>query len=286
MPTPTRRYLATRHGSMHVALAGEGPPVLLLHSTPRSWRQFIPLLPYLSSRFKLVMPDTLGFGASDPLPLQADFAMLADATCDLLDALGLERLPVYGFHTGNKIAACIADRAPQRVTGLMLSGQTHSLIPDKARRDDAIWRIVKKYYAGAGRDDAVADALRRWAADFAVLAGTWMEPRALSDAVADEAHLGELERYAADFIACRHSLMPIYRANFSFDFAEAVARLTIPPHIVEFATPAEEHCGRQAEALASLCPGGGTTTFENTGSNAHEIRTLELAALIVQRFAS
>lgn len=286
MVTTTRRYLATRHGSLHVAIAGEGPPLLLLHSTPRSWRQFIPLLPHLAPRATLVMPDTLGFGASDPLPPRADFTMLAEATCDALDALGLDRLPVYGFHTGNKIAACLARLAPARVSGLMLSGQTHSLIPDKARRDEAIWQIVRKYYAGAGRDDDAADPLRRWAADFAVIAGTWMEPGALSDPVANQAHLGELERYAADFIACRHSLMPIYRANFAFDFAEAVAALAIPPHIVEFATPAEAHFGPQAEALAALCPGGGTTTFEKTGSNAHEIRAAEIAALILQHLAA
>jgi pimeloyl-ACP methyl ester carboxylesterase len=279
----SRRYVATRHGTMHVAEAGAGPALLMLHSTPRSWRQFLPVMPALAARFRLIVPDTLGFGASDPLPPAATIEMLAEATADLLETLHPAALPVYGFHTGNKIGAALAAAAPGRVARLILSGQTHSLIPEQQPRDQAIWTIVRKYFAGAtpGQEP---DPGRKWAADFAVLSGCWWNPQTLADPVLSEHRLGEQERYAADYIAARRSLVPIYRANFAFDFGACLARLAVPLHLVEFATPAEEHLGRQAERLAAMLavqlPEAGATVFENTGADAHETRAVELAALI------
>jgi pimeloyl-ACP methyl ester carboxylesterase len=275
-----RRYLPTRHGDMHVAECGDGPALLMLHSTPRSWRQFLPVLPALAHGFRVILPDTLGFGASDPLPPGVSMEILADSVADVLDALHPAPLPVYGFHTGNKVAAALAVAQPARVTRLMLSGQTHSLIPEKGARDAAIWKIVRKYFAGAP-PDGVPGLARKWAADFAVLSSTWWDSHALADPQLDDARLAERERYAADYIAARRSLVPIYHANFAFDFGAALAALRVPTHLVEFAMPAEEHLGRQAQRVAAMLRApSAATVFENTGSDAHEIRAAELATLI------
>ena len=46
-----RRFVTTPLGRIHVAMAGSGFPVLLLHQTPRSWDEYRDVLPLLGSRF-------------------------------------------------------------------------------------------------------------------------------------------------------------------------------------------------------------------------------------------
>jgi pimeloyl-ACP methyl ester carboxylesterase len=52
-------------------------------------------------------PDSPGFGLSDPLGVgEAQMQDFAEAAIEFMDALGVERAAVYGFHTGAMICAC------------------------------------------------------------------------------------------------------------------------------------------------------------------------------------
>jgi pimeloyl-ACP methyl ester carboxylesterase len=53
---------------------------------------------------------------------QPEVADLARSFLDLIDALGLGRVLVYGMHTGAAIAAELAIMAPDRVAGVVLDG--------------------------------------------------------------------------------------------------------------------------------------------------------------------
>src|SRR3569833_683642 len=59
-----RRFVTTRLVCIHVARAGSGFPVLLLHQTPRSWDEYRDVLPLLGCDFRAIAMDTLGFGDS------------------------------------------------------------------------------------------------------------------------------------------------------------------------------------------------------------------------------
>ncbi len=45
-------------------IAGSGPPVVLLHPTPADHEFFLPVSQFLSSRYRLIMPDLRGHGES------------------------------------------------------------------------------------------------------------------------------------------------------------------------------------------------------------------------------
>lgn len=137
--------IATSYGPIACAGFGGGAPLLLLHATPQSHRQFAALLPLLARRYRCLAPDTLGFGDSGPSPEPVTMETLADSMVALLDACGVDRAHVYGFHTGNKIAAALAARHPVRIEKVILAGQTHSLIDDKAARDAAIRPFAEKF---------------------------------------------------------------------------------------------------------------------------------------------
>ena len=70
-PQIRRRFVATPSGQVHIAEAGSGAPVLLLHQTPRSWKEFREVLPTLGRGRRAIAMDTRGFGDSDPLPPEA-----------------------------------------------------------------------------------------------------------------------------------------------------------------------------------------------------------------------
>jgi pimeloyl-ACP methyl ester carboxylesterase len=121
----------TSRGQLHYADDGAGPPVLLLHQTPRSWDEFRELIPRLAPHHRVVAMDMLGFGASAPARAPQTIEAMAAAALDLLDGLGLGRCAVLGHHTGALVALELAACAPERVTGLMLSSPPW---PDAAYR--------------------------------------------------------------------------------------------------------------------------------------------------------
>jgi len=104
--------------SFHVARAGTGKPLLLLHGWPEFWLTWEPVMTRLAGRYSLIAPDLRGFGDSDkpdgPFgPDQHTADMLA-----LMDALRIERFGVVGHDVGGAVMQPLARRAPGRVAGL------------------------------------------------------------------------------------------------------------------------------------------------------------------------
>ncbi|WP_394760519.1 alpha/beta fold hydrolase [Phenylobacterium sp.] len=97
--------------------------MLALHESPRSSLSLLPVIDALADRYCVIAPDTPGYGLSDPLPGETpsldDFL---DVIAGLLDDLGVERVAIYGAHTGAALATAFAVREPHRVTALVLDG--------------------------------------------------------------------------------------------------------------------------------------------------------------------
>lgn len=121
-PTTTRHFIDVAEGNLHYACAGIGPPVLLLHQTPRSWDEFRDVLPLLGQHFQAVAMDTIGFGDSCKLPFGKDsIEYWAQVAMSLMDALGVQRFSVVGHHTGAAIAVELAAAYPQCIDAAVLS---------------------------------------------------------------------------------------------------------------------------------------------------------------------
>lgn len=116
-----RRFVATRLGRIHIAMAGSGFPILLLHQTPRSWDEYRDVLPLLGRDFRAIAMDTLGFGDSDSPAGTPSIELWAEGALALLDALEEPRAAIVGHHTGAAIAVEMAASMPARVSALVLS---------------------------------------------------------------------------------------------------------------------------------------------------------------------
>jgi pimeloyl-ACP methyl ester carboxylesterase len=143
-----RRFIATRRARIHVAMAGSGKAVLMLHQTPRSWDEFREVLPLIGKRYFALAMDTVGFGDSDPLPFEENaIESWAAGAFDLLDALEIDQVALIGHHTGAAIAIEMAASYPDRITGILLSAPPFV---------DAERRMHSE--AKGGVDDAMPDA--------------------------------------------------------------------------------------------------------------------------------
>lgn len=143
---PWRRRVAQlgRH-RVHFVDHGSGPrAVVLMHGNPTwsfLWRKVIIRL---ADRYnlRLVVPDLLGFGWSDKLPLVSDHSLGLHVSTmhHLVEALDLKHVTLVGQDWGGPIAAGIGARSPERVHG-MVFGNTSVLPPRRPLRTTTFHRL-------------------------------------------------------------------------------------------------------------------------------------------------
>jgi pimeloyl-ACP methyl ester carboxylesterase len=145
-----RAFVTLAEGQVHLRRLNAAPgaqtrgtPLLLFHASPSSswWLQGLMLeLRAAGCANDLVAPDTLGNGDSvAPAPERPDIAYFADSQRRLVDALGFERIDVYGSHTGARIACEFAAAFPERTRRVVLDGIVEY--------DDDMRRLVVENYA-------------------------------------------------------------------------------------------------------------------------------------------
>lgn len=118
----SRHVVEVANRRVHYRRCGNGPPLLMVHQSPRSGAEFASLMADWGAHFTCIAPDTPGFGQSEPLPGTPNIDDFADATLAFLDALGLDRAHAYGFHSGGIILVTALKRQPERFVRLAVGG--------------------------------------------------------------------------------------------------------------------------------------------------------------------
>jgi pimeloyl-ACP methyl ester carboxylesterase len=101
-----------------------GPPVVLIHGYTDNARDWVPMLPYLSKRFRLILVDIRGHGKSSKPECcytRLDFAYDIKL---LLDALSIRQADVVGHSLGSIIAQTFAEYWPERTDRVVLISST------------------------------------------------------------------------------------------------------------------------------------------------------------------
>ena len=94
---PVRKgFVDVPSGQIHYRAAGYGPPVVLLHDSPRSSVMHAEMLQALAGEFTAIAIDTPGYGHSTPLPSEPvptipDFARALAATLEAFGIAGEDR---------------------------------------------------------------------------------------------------------------------------------------------------------------------------------------------------
>ncbi|MBC6402774.1 MAG: alpha/beta fold hydrolase [Hyphomonadaceae bacterium] len=124
--TPVRRrFVDGPFGQVHVrvrfAKDPDKPPLVCLHQSPKSGREFVNFMKAMDDR-TVVAIDNPGHGESD-LPLcirDATIENYAGSAWAVVDALGFGQIDLLGHHTGTKVATEMAWQKPDGVRQIVM----------------------------------------------------------------------------------------------------------------------------------------------------------------------
>lgn len=262
------RRVETGGIAWHVQVAGEGPPLLLLHGAggaTHSWRR---LLPLLAQQFTVVAPDLPGHGLTRSAPGAAGFADTAGLLANLLGALGVRPAVAVGHAGGAALALrmCL-DRtaAPRSVVTLNTAldatdGYLGGLFTPAIRRMSNL-PFTMRLLAARARREGVADML---------LAGTGSRLDAPSRELYRRIVRNPDHMEAALQTVVRWDLAPL-RAG----LGELPAKVLMLSGREDPAIPPA-----RAEAVRAMMQGATLRLMPGLGSLAHEEQPVTVAVLI------
>lgn len=111
---------------IHFAIAGDGPPVLLLHGHPQThivWRKIAPEL--VKAGYSVIAPDLRGYGDSEKVQSHAPHVPyskreMAKDQIELMRAIGYPQFSVVGHDRGARVAHRMALDHPETVDRLVM----------------------------------------------------------------------------------------------------------------------------------------------------------------------
>jgi pimeloyl-ACP methyl ester carboxylesterase len=122
------RSVSANGTRFHIAEAGDGPLVLMLHGFPEfwwTWRHQLAWLP--AAGFRAVAVDLRGYGGSDKPPRGYDLVTAAADAAGLIRALGEANAVLIGHGWGGLIAWTAAAYHPKVVSRLAVISMAHPL---------------------------------------------------------------------------------------------------------------------------------------------------------------
>ncbi|MFC7722253.1 alpha/beta fold hydrolase [Nonomuraea recticatena] len=215
------RHIQVADLRMHVAEAGTGPLVVLLHGFPESWYSWRhQLLALAAAGYRAVAPDQRGYGGTDRPNAVEDYTILHTVgdVIGLIAALGEEQAVVAGHDWGSGVAWNSALMRPDRVRGVIALGGPYGPRPAAPPLATMRKEAGENFYVAYLQRPGVADrelsqdprtTVRRalfgasgeaypWnpiVPEDGGLLDTWREPEQLPDWLTE----ADLDVYAADF---------------------------------------------------------------------------------------
>jgi len=110
----THRLVDLGRLKLHVAEAGQGEPVVLLHGWPQHWYVWRHVIPELAKKYHVYCPDLRGFGWSDAPRSGYDKEQLATDMLMLLPDLNIGPVRLVGHDWGTFVGFLMCLREPDR----------------------------------------------------------------------------------------------------------------------------------------------------------------------------
>ena len=274
--------VSTPNGWVEVARAGSGPAVLLIHGTPGSWRQAVPLAEDLADAFKVLLLSRPGYGRTH-IRLGRTYEEQADLYATVLDSLGIDKVAIVGVSGGGPSSIAFASRHADRVSALVLACAVapHILeVPRSMRvaaRVPAVPQLVAPLVRAFGRrrltnPDRVRAELQKS-----------LTPDEYAHADADASITADLVRHALSHLEAPPGLSGMRNDLRQFERAKraGVPTLAVSAPTLVVHGDADPVVGLdQARFHASAIPGAELITYEGAGHLFLMTRRKEASAAI------
>ena len=122
LPGFQERSAEVKGGRIRYFVAGEGPPLVLVHGLGGAASNWTELAPLLLPGRRLLVPDLPGHGGSDALPGVSGLEPFADRVAAVAEREGMLPAAVVGHSLGAMVVLRLALRRPDAVQALVLAG--------------------------------------------------------------------------------------------------------------------------------------------------------------------
>ena len=221
---------------------GRGPVLVFIHAFPLDSSMWHAQVEFFSERYRVVTPDIIGFGGSQP-PHKWTIAEMGEELLSLLDQLKIERCTLIGLSLGGYIALPFALAHPERVEDLVLA---HT----RARADNENERTSRSNMIDGLQKEGIATLPDK------------VLPRLLGSGAGSDVRSrvrASIERVSAD--AAIHAVTAMRDRT---DQTPNLKRLHCPTLVIagsgDAILPVED-----CERMAAEIPGGDFTLITNTG---------------------
>jgi 2-hydroxy-6-oxonona-2,4-dienedioate hydrolase len=135
----------SRFGIMEYAVAGNGPPAIMIHGTGGGFDQGLAFAaPLVAAGHRIIAPSRFGYLRST-FPTDPSSERQADAIAALMNELGIARAPIIGGSAGALSAMQFAIRHPDRCSALVVIVPA-AFAPDRPPpRPNAIRQVIMEY---------------------------------------------------------------------------------------------------------------------------------------------
>ncbi|WP_432975961.1 alpha/beta fold hydrolase [Dactylosporangium sp. CA-233914] len=215
-PELTHHQIATPDGDVHVAEAGSGPVLVMLHgggpgaSGVSNYHQN---LPALTKQFRVLLPDQPGFGTSyrpadDDLEARSITQLTVDALVAVLDELGCDTVHALGNSLGGAAAIALAQQHPDRVSRLVLMAPGGGWLPFGPTPTEGQKEMFRYFNGDGPTEKKMANFIRVMVADHRRFGADVVRSR--YEASRDPSHIEFYHRLNTSF-ARRRGMDPLWR---------------------------------------------------------------------------
>jgi pimeloyl-ACP methyl ester carboxylesterase len=118
--SPADKWTTVFGAKIHYLEAGSGPVVILLHGLGGNTTNWAPTIAPLAQKYRVLVPDQIGFGKSDKPMLNYRVATLVDFLDGFYKQVGVQKATLIGNSLGGFTAAAFAIAHPEKVDKLVL----------------------------------------------------------------------------------------------------------------------------------------------------------------------
>lgn len=117
---PADKWATVFGAKIHYLEAGSGPVVILIHGLGGNTTNWAPTIAPLAQKYRVIVPDQIGFGKSDKPMLNYRVATLVDFLDGFYKQIGIQKASLVGNSLGGFTAAAFAIAHPEKVDKLVL----------------------------------------------------------------------------------------------------------------------------------------------------------------------
>jgi pimeloyl-ACP methyl ester carboxylesterase len=121
------KFITINNTKIYYEEYGKGIPLLMLHGGLGDISDFEKVIPNLSKKYRVIIPDAPGLGRSEYADSILSYQLLADYNSKFIDQLEIDSLYVIGWSDGANTALILAKNQPKKVKKLIISGANYKL---------------------------------------------------------------------------------------------------------------------------------------------------------------